>query len=919
MKMTKLKSLFNQHPRQIARLSLVLSAVAMAFAPFQNCAKVEFATADNASVGKTETPVEVQSAIIRARLKTVPSLKMVFIVDNSYTMKANQVNLGRSFEKMFDPANSESLAPFDTTAILISTAQRTPELGQTALNNLLARQKTLSALENETLTTLLAANRGTTNSGVIPGDNVGFSVQGNSGIVDFLPAPVLGFEARGNGLAHALPGMHKDAKAASSELATEFQKRIAILDNSRIPADASGVQENSVILDNESGLCAMARMLRNSNSYFSSGDEAAFVIATDEDEADPEGLHCIQSQKTFTGAEALIKGRCEQRQTVFKYGVPSMAADTCAYKDGYSYKYSWSTTANVVTTKITYRKIKTAAAYSVPRTKVSYSKETKSYKLVQTTLTYETKTCTPILRDGVKVGENCSYSGHTAPNQAGDVTSKCAETARRLDANASLDSGHAPVCARVTPSVASCVESDPNCLVTTGVDSTPTLTVEGTYASGTAACTDLARSLTSALVDASHPVTCTATTALTGSGACPADKIAKGCNSTPVVYEPTNPTVSVSGDYTTSAAACLTKAKTLAGAAVDETTPPTCEKVVTPTPSNPSVTGTLTFAAAGDGGTKAAPGNCDELKSLVLAAARKSNAAAPDTGTCQLTGYHTATKTLAAGETCNGTVTTGVTSYNYTSLPAVSEQLACSDLCSQSRLGFCAPAAGITITSTMTIETYLKEKFGAGVTCQATNSVPGSQTFTDRLESEKASLCTTEPYRYLAQEGDAYHKTGTTVDFVTGTRVDSSGKEVPALSLSDYIEKRGREVFQGASLNFSAFVRRSSDPQGDQGSTGVTYEKLSTRLSGQTVSILAEDFSPALVNLGAIIKDRLDRSFLISDMAGNQRVRRVLRLQSDGSTWKELDPSSWTANGRSVTFASSVSIDLNDTFKFEYY
>ena len=67
----------------------------------------------------------VAEEVVTVGLNPVPDLKLFFIVDNSGTMKQNQLNLSASFGSMFD-SSSASLSKFDSTTYLLNTAQSVP-------------------------------------------------------------------------------------------------------------------------------------------------------------------------------------------------------------------------------------------------------------------------------------------------------------------------------------------------------------------------------------------------------------------------------------------------------------------------------------------------------------------------------------------------------------------------------------------------------------------------------------------------------------------------------------------------------------------------------------------------------------------------------------------------------------------------
>ena len=105
----------------------IVAVFAIVLLAYQNCSDVSFEPEDpNASLNCVlvegdcflgGTKEEVAGA------QNLPPLKMVFVVDNSFTMYFNQVKFKEAFTKMFESSNSDNLTQFDTTAYLINTSQ----------------------------------------------------------------------------------------------------------------------------------------------------------------------------------------------------------------------------------------------------------------------------------------------------------------------------------------------------------------------------------------------------------------------------------------------------------------------------------------------------------------------------------------------------------------------------------------------------------------------------------------------------------------------------------------------------------------------------------------------------------------------------------------------------------------------------
>ena len=220
-----------------ALLAVFSGSLIAVLGTFQNCSNVNFASDQSLSSLSTDGPLAVQQTDVKVSSQQVPPLKLVFVVDNSYTMKVNRVALAKSFDEMFKGASG--LAKFDVTAYLISTAQRAPAWASADLSAIGKLQIDPGGLN------LLQAPKfrsNAQNTGALPGDNLGFgvSISADGSQVAFTPAPVLGASDQASTLQL---GIHKRADADYADLSAEFQNRLALLDSDRIPVDAHQAQQ----------------------------------------------------------------------------------------------------------------------------------------------------------------------------------------------------------------------------------------------------------------------------------------------------------------------------------------------------------------------------------------------------------------------------------------------------------------------------------------------------------------------------------------------------------------------------------------------------------------------------------------------------------------------------------------------------
>ncbi|MGE0526463.1 MAG: hypothetical protein AB7G93_17385 [Bdellovibrionales bacterium] len=534
-------------------LGILLAAI---YLPFQNCSQVSFTPANEASKMGDPDDQGPRYAELRAGDEAnFPPLKMAFIVDNSGTMQANQISLSKAFSKMFSGDNATNLAPFDSTAYLISTAQMSLLKGQGVYAKL--PKQALSEFEALSLNQLMSGPRADKLNGQIPGDLVGYRVLEQTSAegldsVSYLPAPVARFDDAGNRSVASI-GIRLKQRGSVADFASDFEDRISILDPARSemdPVQRVGILDS--VVDRESGLCALARMLRHSDQFFKPGDIGAFVIVSDENDQDPKGLNCIESVKEYTGAEDLIDGYCVTPKTELSYRDlnpnPTKANCTVAFDTGFTYKYSYglpSTDVSYFLLQRDYSLRRTLVHYSTathtyrtPKTIVSYFTKAPTYKLPQTTIKYFKKVESCDVRDGVKF--NCTYtfpSFTTAPF-ATAYSGNCSAFAEgKLPADAlRSDPAHPITCQSLAPIAKSgaCNPADPNVLEckqnysSARKDSAP---LAGSVTSTCAAFAAGKLEASAVYTDAGYEVQCRDASVTAGpvAGLCPTDGSKESC------------------------------------------------------------------------------------------------------------------------------------------------------------------------------------------------------------------------------------------------------------------------------------------------------------------------------------------------------------------------------------------------------
>lgn len=360
-------------------LLLLLISTTSTLIFFQNCAQ-EFQIDLNKKDLNLPDAVSPQSQFAEVSMKDrteFPQLKMVFVIDNSYSMKAAHLNLQNSFKSMFNGGNSKNLTPFETTAFVITTAQINGQLSNSTYLKLPIIGDPLPT--DLTFDSISSQHRSANLSGKIAGDIFGFHKidlsQPSQGITQFdrfLPATTLGIQMN-NQTIGVEKGISKKANEDPTTLIAEFNNRLGLLNPDRnlgvyteSLSNINGISvttkigEFNEVIDKESALCAIARMMRNNEPYFKAGDIASFIIVTDEEEYDVNGSQCLESIKKWNQSNNqnittnYVDGKCHKEEYKTKVNYTKLSTpDKC--KTNYTYGFKATTSYTSVNTKINYQ------------------------------------------------------------------------------------------------------------------------------------------------------------------------------------------------------------------------------------------------------------------------------------------------------------------------------------------------------------------------------------------------------------------------------------------------------------------------------------------------------------------------------------------------------------------------------------
>jgi hypothetical protein len=444
---------------------LMLPLVAIA-TTFQNCSKVDFVTTVDASKsGIGEKKTMYQEAVVGQA--NVPPLKLVFVVDNSFTMQANQISLSAAFGSMFAGNNASNLAPFDSTAYIFTTAQGSLAKSNPAFPLL----PTISYDQMRTMNaTDLASLRGSISQqvdGKFAGDLVSYSVSNLPDPVTllnrlaYIPTPVLGINSTGSDVISL--GAHKDKTGSVSDFAADFGQRISYISPTRSQVNAAGQGPLDPVIDKESALCALARVLKNNSNFLQKGDLAAYVIVSDENDNDPSGANCVDAYQDYKDAD-LIDAHCETPQTKISYNAPNSATPTCSfnYQRGFTYTANYSapitklafndynhTNKNAQTT-VSYNTV--SYTYTNYKYNVHWFSTSPTYKVPQVNVSWFTKSTTYKVRDGVQYDPTVVYTPMSATVQGTYNGTNCSTFSASVASGAVTgDAAHPISCAQGTP------------------------------------------------------------------------------------------------------------------------------------------------------------------------------------------------------------------------------------------------------------------------------------------------------------------------------------------------------------------------------------------------------------------------------------------------------------------------------------
>lgn len=314
--------------KKLIKYVLAIPLLSVVLFGYQNCSKLSFKMEDEgyrrAGLLEDENgrPIPYyQSFAIGAESIQYPDLKMVFVLDNSKSMEANRINFSAAFKNLFNNENKEILKPFNTTIFITTTAQ----LSMTdisKLNQLPSRSP--ASLVNSNFGDL-QKERSPVVTGALPGDIFGLyhlsGVDSLTGIEkhSFLPASLVGISADNSGKAKILMSLTKAPYQDPAQMIQDFESRVALLQWNDGSWNSSNQDAKAQVVDNESGLCAVSRIMRHPDEFMQQGDLLSIAIFSDEDDKNSTGSGnesaCIDSIHVAPVNQQLTTVNCKRDAT----------------------------------------------------------------------------------------------------------------------------------------------------------------------------------------------------------------------------------------------------------------------------------------------------------------------------------------------------------------------------------------------------------------------------------------------------------------------------------------------------------------------------------------------------------------------------------------------------------------------------
>ncbi|MES3036362.1 MAG: hypothetical protein V4736_00525, partial [Bdellovibrionota bacterium] len=313
-----LRSMFSG--RRFLIVASTLAGVYVVLVAFQNCSKVSAVPVNPEYYQRLAAGIESDDMVIGEDDSTT-KVKIAVIADNSQTMANSNIKLKESFGDFFDGIAPAVLNRMDLEIVFLNTAQTLPTAPSnyqklsSSLTSFLTAQET-SAAKTRSIASTNDGSRLTIASKDTPGDILGFrSAQSGSSLkeVKFLPAPVRSLASTGSDV------IRKVRDGSVNNMKDDFLSRLEILTPARLSsaefADGTPLGDS---LSQESGTCALARLLNEEGSFFSAEEIPIVLLLSDEDDKFRDGKTCVASIQQNLTSKSQVMGTCEGKNIRLK-------------------------------------------------------------------------------------------------------------------------------------------------------------------------------------------------------------------------------------------------------------------------------------------------------------------------------------------------------------------------------------------------------------------------------------------------------------------------------------------------------------------------------------------------------------------------------------------------------------------------
>ncbi|MFN8791473.1 MAG: vWA domain-containing protein [Bdellovibrionales bacterium] len=835
-----------------------------------------------------------------------PPLKLVFLVDNSNSMALNNLNLQQSLTSMFD-SQANTLSQFNADIYVFTTAQLSG-LGQ----SFAAKVRTPESLSTMPLSEIQTVHRGSTGfTGIIAGDLLGYSLNREQTPLrdrtEYRAQPVVAFRESG-GVRSILPSIKYQRGSSIEDLKAAVKERLDTISPARaaLLTDPSAFQ----VLDTESAMCGLARILRSPDSIIRPGDISSFIIVSDENEADLEGRQCLFARQR----EFLYRATCARQVPAISTSDTQVLYETVAGANEVRTTFVVTPKDQVRNRVITALSL-TRAARNATCAGTQEREFNVSFQFAQSNyaIRYSRR---PLVgtREGNVPIYGTEQTGLVTSAQAGVVPSDCMTNLSRLRSILNDNSSQF--------TIQSCMQN------TDTLQSQSTTASFATYpAVNLAASTMCPSTLVTALsMNGTRRVTtCTmsrrteaiSSAALTAAGF-PAQGTESDCRTA---------ITQVCNGSNTQLRGCMfssygSPAPALSTGPIERT-----ENSALNCDANCSLFSGL--CAAGTTGT--VRNYATSIGAACSASTRQSNETFVQTfssSTVQVAGAAALTCASTcqdAPQACSGNRNTQtVADFNKTctassqvitgapsqarSLPPVEDPnrvITCETPCASSN-GIC--------TGSRTIAQHVTQVLN-GQNCRVQNtsrSVPETIQRQNITRLKGSQLTSAYCPAGFQPEG----MPTLTAEFEDTTELASGNQNLPNYIVSQLQSSIGR---QAATL--TAFITPAGATNaGLSTSYGQAYENLVKSWgSGQVHDIRISSYAPALTQLGATLRSQLIRSVVFPEVTGSRKVRLVWHRPANQADWTPLSPEQWSATGGTVTLAPTVTLDLGDQIRIQHY